>query len=364
MEVLFNDLKRGFGLYQPEYEEKALQILRSGWYVLGNEVKSFELEFAAANSVRNCIGVDNGLNAISLGLRALGIGQGDEIILQANSYIATVLAITHNNAVPVFVEPDAYFNIDAAKIEEKVTSKTKAVLVTHLYGQASEMDRIVEICERNNLTLVEDCAQAHFAEYQNRCVGSFGRIGCFSFYPTKNLGGFGDAGAVITNDDELAQKIRTLRNYGSNKKYHNEVAGFNNRLDEIQAGLLRIKLKHMNELREKRNAIAERYLLGIKNPSIILPKIRKNATHIWHLFVIRTTERDKLRDFLQKHGIGADVHYPIPSHLSIAYKELGYSMGAFPLTEKYANTVLSLPIFDGMNQEEAEYVISVINNYK
>lgn len=364
MEVLFNDLRRGYELYQAEYEEKALNVLRSGWYILGNEVRCFEEEFAVAHSIQNCVGVDNGLNAISLGLLALEIGLGDEVILQANSYVATVLAVTHNCAVPVFVEPDEYYNIDVAKIEEKITPKTKAVIVTHLYGQASEMDRIVEICSKHNLFLIEDCAQAHFAEYKNKFVGTFGCVGCFSFYPTKNLGGFGDGGAAITNDDTLAQKIRTLRNYGSNRKYYNEVAGFNNRLDEMQAGLLRVKLAHFPELKSKRNEIAQRYLSGINNPAVILPRVRTSATHIWHLFVIRLAEREELREYLRKKGIVSDVHYPIPPHLSEAYKMQGYSAGDFPLTEEYANTVVSLPIFDGMKVEEADYVIEAINQYQ
>ena len=364
MKISFNDLKRGFELYKAEYEEAALRVLRSGWYILGDEVKSFEDEFAKANEIKHCVGVDNGLNAIALGIHSLGISYGDEVILQANTYIATVLGITHNNATPVFVEPDEFYNIDASKIEEKITSKTKAVLVTHLYGQAAEMNKIVQICRRHKLFLIEDCAQAHFAEYKGQKIGTFGHLGFFSFYPTKNLGGFGDGGAVITNDDTLAQSLRVLRNYGSNRKYYNETVGNNSRLDELQAGLLRVKLLHIRELEMGRNEIASKYLDGIKNQAVMLPKVRKGSTHIWHLFVVRNNNRDKFRKFLHDNDIVTDIHYPVPPHLSVAYKHLGYTSGDFPITEEYADTVVSLPIFNGMKTEEVEYVISVVNQYQ
>lgn len=364
MKVLFNDLQRGYNLYKAEYEEKALSILRSGWYILGEEVKSFEAEFAKANRTDHCVGVDNGLNAIALSLLALGISEGDEVIVQSNSYIATVLAVTHVNAVPVFVEPDEYYNINSAKVEEKITPKTKAVLITHLYGQASEMDQIVEICKKNSLYLIEDCAQAHFAEYRGQFVGTFGDLGCFSFYPTKNLGGFGDGGAVITKDSSLAQKIKTLRNYGSSKKYVNEMIGFNSRLDELQAGLLRVKLAHYDELKIQRSAIAEKYLNEINNPAVFLPKVREGSTSIWHLFVVRTKNRESFREYLLEQGISTDVHYPIPPHLSEAYQYLGYEKGSFPIAEEYSNSEVSIPIFGGMHLEEVEYVIAAINRYK
>lgn len=363
MEILFNDLRRSYNQYQREYEEKALQILRSGWYILGEEVRKFEEEFAGANSAKYCVGVDNGLNAISLALKALGIGQGDEVILQANSYIATVLAVTHNQAAPVFVEPDEYFNIDGNRIEEKITAKTKAILITHLYGQASDMDRILAICRKHQLFLVEDCAQAHFAEYNNQFVGVFGQFGCFSFYPTKNIGAFGDGGAVITGDPELAEKIRILRNYGSHKKYAHQVVGYNNRLDELQAGLLRVKLSHCREINAERKKIAEYYLDHIRNPGVVLPRTRPNATHVWYLFVVRVADRERFRDHLANRGIHTEIHYPIPPHLSDAYRDLGFSRGDFPLAEEYADTVVSLPIFAGMTIEETDHVISSINEY-
>ncbi|MBR0599533.1 DegT/DnrJ/EryC1/StrS family aminotransferase [Sinanaerobacter chloroacetimidivorans] len=364
MIVPFNDLQRGYNLFQAEYESKALEILRSGWYILGQEVKCFENEFSEANEVKYCVGVDNGLNALTLSLLALGIETGDEVIVQSNTYIATVLAVTHNHAIPVFVEPDKYYNIDVNRIEEKITSKTKAILVTHLYGQASQMERIVELCDKYKLFLVEDCAQAHFAQYNNQNVGTFGQIGCFSFYPTKNLGGFGDGGAVLTNNEVLATKIATLRNYGSNKKYNNEIEGFNSRLDELQAGLLRIKLKHFNDLKRNRIKIAERYLQGIDNSIVYLPNVRKGSTSIWHLFVVRVENRKRFRKYLQDYGITTEIHYPIPPYLSDAYMYLQYQTGDYPLAEEYANTVVSLPIFDGMTLAEVDYVINIINQFR
>ena len=363
MKVPFNDLGKQFYQFQEEYEKKALEVLRSGWYILGKEVESFEEEFSGFIGCKYCIGVDNGLNALVLAFRALEIHSGDEVIVQSNTYIASVMGITMNGATPVFVEPDEFYNIDADKIEEKITKNTKAVLVTHLYGQASNMEKIVKICKKYNLYLVEDCAQSHGAKFNNIQTGNFG-IGCFSFYPSKNLGAFGDAGAVTTNDERIAEKIKILRNYGSEKRYYNKFVGYNSRLDELQAGLLRVKLAHLEELTDERRKIAEKYLKGINNKYVILPKVRENATHIWHLFVIKSEKRDDLQGYLSKNGIGSVIHYPIPPHLSEAYNYLGYSVGDFPIAENYAQEVLSLPLYNGMKDEEAEYVINVINNYK
>ena len=267
-----------------------------------------------------------------------------------------------NGATPVFVEPDEFFNMDMDKVEEKITPKTKAILVTHLYGQASTMERVIEICKKHNLKLVEDCAQSHGAQFDGKMTGSFG-VGCFSFYPSKNLGAFGDGGAIATNDDELAQKIKVLRNYGSEKRYYNQVVGYNSRLDEIQAGFLRVKLSHLNKLTEERKRIAKRYINEIKNPLIELPKVREKSTHIWHLFVIKCKNRDKLQQYLSEHGIGTVIHYPIPPHMSEAYKYLGIEKGQLPTTEKYAETVLSIPMYNGMKDEEIEYVIDILNKY-
>lgn len=361
--IMPNRLDRGFYLYQDEFEAKALEVLRSGWYILGNEVKSFENEFAQYVGAKHCVGLASGLDALWIAFRILGIGAGDEVIVQGNTYIASVMGITMNGATPVFVEPDEYYNIDASKIEEKITEKTKAILVVHLYGQASNMAPIVKICKKHNLRLVEDCAQAHGAKFDGQQIGTFGDIGCFSFYPSKNLGAFGDAGAITTNNDKIAEDTRVFRNYGSEKRYYNKIVGANSRLDEIQAGFLRIRLKHLDELAEEKKRICERYLNEIHNKIIELPKIRQGATHIWHQFVIRTLFRDELIHYLDNMGIGTIIHYPIPPHLSEAYKYLGIKEGSLPITEKYAKTVLSIPLYNGMTKEELDYVIDAINAF-
>ena len=361
--IMPNRLDRGFYMYQKEFEDKALEVLRSGWYVLGNEVKSFENEFAKYVGSKHCVGLASGLDALWIAFRILGIGKGDEVIVQGNTYIASVMGITMNGATPVFVEPDEYFNMDASKIEEKITDKTKAVLVVHLYGQASNMGPIVDICKKHNLRLVEDCAQAHGAEFNGQQIGTFGDIGCFSFYPSKNLGAFGDAGAITTNDDKIAEDVRVFRNYGSEKRYYNKVVGANSRLDEIQAGFLRVRLGHLDELAEEKKRICERYLKELHNDKIELPKIREGATHIWHQFVIRCKDRDGLMKYLDDKGIGTIIHYPIPPHLSEAYQYLGMKEGSLPITEDYAKTVLSIPLYNGMTSEEQDYVIKTINEF-
>lgn len=362
--VPVNNLKNGFELYKEELENKALEVLRSGWYILGNEVKQFEKEFSEVIGTKYCVGVDNGLNAISLGIRALGITIGDEVLVQANTYIATVLGITINGATPVFVEPTEYYNMDPNKIEELITRSTKAVLVTHLYGQATEMKKIIEICEKYNLFLLEDCAQSHYAKYDNQMTGTFGVMGFFSFYPTKNLGAFGDAGAVVTNDKELAYKIQMLRNYGSVIRYENMVEGYNSRLDELQAGLLRVKLKHLTDSTKEREYIASRYLNEMTNPLVKLPRVAHLATHVWHLFVVEVTERDRFREYLASQGVDTDIHYKTPPHLSVAYKRLGHSRGDLPITETIVDKIVSLPIYNGMTDEEIETVIAAVNSYE
>lgn len=363
MEVSANRLDRGFYQYQQEFEDKALQVLRSGWYVLGNEVKSFEEEFAAYTGGKYCVGLASGLDALWIAFRILGIGKGDEVIVQGNTYIASVMGITMNGATPVFVEPDEYFNIDASKIEEKITDKTKAILVVHLYGQASNMGPIVEIAKKHNLRLVEDCAQSHGAKFRGQMTGTFGDIGCFSFYPSKNLGAFGDAGAIVTNDAKIAEDVRIFRNYGSEKRYYNKVVGANSRLDEMQAGLLRVRLKHLPELEAEKRKICERYLNELKNDAVILPKVREGATHIWHQFVIRSKNRDDLMAYLKENGVGTIIHYPIPPHLSEAYQYLNMKKGDLPITECCADEVLSIPLYNGMTEEEQSYVIDKINSY-
>lgn len=363
MKIPFNTLDRQFFMYQKEYEEKALEVLRSGWYVLGKEVEKFEKSFANYIGVKYSVGIDNGLNALVLAFRALEIKKGDEVIVQGNTFIASVMGITMNGATPVFVEPDEYFNVDVDKIEEKITEKTKAICVVHLYGQSSNMEKILELCKKYKLKLVEDCAQSHGSIYNGIKTGSFGDIGCFSFYPGKNLGCFGDGGAITTNNSELAEKIKVLRNYGSEEKYHNKYVGYNARLDELQAGLLNVKLKHLEELTAQRVKIANRYINEIKNPLVLLPKVRKNTTSVWHLFVIQVKNREKFMKYLSDNGIGVAIHYPIPPHLSKAYEDLGYKTGDFEITEKYAETIVSLPLYNGMTEEEQNYVVEKINEY-
>ncbi len=364
MKIMPNRLDRGFFLYQEEFEEKAIEVLRSGWYVLGKEVSSFEEEFAHYTGGKYCVGLASGLDALWIAFRVLGIGAGDEVIVQGNTYIASVMGITINGATPVFVEPDEYYNIDAAKIEEKITSRTKAILVVHLYGQASNMDPIMKIARQYNLRVVEDCAQSHGACFDGQMTGTFGDIGCFSFYPSKNLGAFGDGGAIVTNDADLADKVRVFRNYGSEKRYYNRVVGTNSRLDEIQAGLLRVRLSHMRELEEDKKRICSRYLQELKNENIHLPAVREGATHIWHQFVIRVERRQELIDYLNEKEIGTIIHYPIPPHLSEAYQYLKIGRGSLPITECYADTVLSIPLYNGMTEDEQDYVIEAINRFE
>ena len=361
MQIKCNVLDRLFQMYQSEYEQAALRVLRSGWYVLGNEVRQFEEECARFTGRKYCVGLNSGLDALIMSVRALGIGEGDEVIVQANTYIATVLGITENGAIPVFVEPDEYFNIDAGKIEQAITDRTKAIMVTHLYGQASNMAPITAIASKHHLEIIEDCAQSHGACFDGKMTGTFGISGCFSFYPTKNLGAFGDAGAIVTDDKAFADKIRMMRNYGSKVKYHNEIEGVNSRLDEMQAALLRVKLTHLQELNDERKILAKRYREGITNPQVILPGVRDGAESIYHQYVIRCTGRDALQKTLEQSGIQTQIHYPIPPHLAKCYVYLGHRKGEYPITEAYADEVLSLPIYTGMTFAEQDYVIEQIN---
>ena len=364
MNIPANRLDRGFYQYQDEFEAKALEVLRSGWYVLGKEVAEFEKEFAAYCGAKYCVGLASGLDALWIAFRVLGIGEGDEVIVQGNTYIASVMGITINGATPVFVEPDAFYNIDVTKIEEKITERTKAILVVHLYGQASNMIEIMRLAEKYNLRVVEDCAQSHGAKWNGKMTGTFGDVGCFSFYPSKNLGAFGDGGAVVINDEVLDKKFRVFRNYGSEKRYHNMIIGANSRLDEMQAALLRVRLSHLDEINAERADIAAAYTAAINNEKVLLPQIRTGASSVFHQYVVRTDDRDKFINYLQDRGIGTIIHYPIPPHLAEAYQYLGYEKGAYPITEAYADTVLSLPMYTGMTQEEIKYVIDVINEYK
>lgn len=361
--IMPNRLDRGFYQYQDEFEKKAVEVLRSGWYVLGREVENFEIEFADYVGAKHCVGLASGLDALWIAFRILGIGQGDEVIVQGNTYIASVMGITINGAKPVFVEPDEFYNMDASKIEDKINDHTKAILVVHLYGQASNMAPIVELCKKHHLRLVEDCAQAHGAKYNGKQVGTFGDIGCYSFYPSKNLGAFGDGGAIVTNDDKIAGDTKIFRNYGSEKRYYNKVVGANSRLDELQAGLLRVRLKHLEELAAEKSRICDKYLSELKNEKFELPRVRDGATHIWHQFVVRSEYRDELMKYLDENGIGTIIHYPIPPHLSEAYSYLGVKEGELPITERYAKTVLSIPLYNGMHEDEQEYIIKIMNRF-
>lgn len=363
MKIMPNRLDRGFHQYQQEFEEKALEVLRSGWYVLGKEVSSFEEEFAAFVGAKYCVGVASGLDALWMAFRILGIGAGDEVIVQGNTYIASVMGITMNGATPIFVEPNEYFAIDTSKIEEKITEKTKAILVVHLYGQASKMDDIVALCKKYDLRLVEDCAQSHGACFQGQMTGTFGDIGCFSFYPSKNIGAFGDGGAIVTNDAQIARDMKVYRNYGSEKRYYNKVVGTNSRLDEMQAGLLRVRLNHVDEIIAERRKIAERYIKELNNKKIVLPKMQEGADSVWHQFVIRCKERDALIKYLDEHGIGTIIHYPIPPHLAEAYEYLGLQEGDFPITECCAREVLSIPMYNGMTEAEQSETIKWLNAF-
>jgi len=364
MKILANRMDLGFLQHQGEYESKALEVLRSGWYILGKELKEFEEKFAAYQEAEYCAGLASGLDALWIGCKMLGIGAGDEVIVQGNTYIASVMGITMNGATPVFVEPDQYYQIDADKIEEKITSRTKAIMVVHLYGHVTDMDKITAICTKHHLLLVEDCAQAHGASWKGKKVGTFGNIGCFSFYPTKNLGAFGDAGAVISNDRELIEKIKVFRNYGSEKHYYNRVVGANSRLDEIQAGLLNVRLKYMDEITDERKKLAERYQNEIHNSRVILPQERPGSNNVWHQYVIRVKNRNDIEEYLKEKEISTIIHYPIPPHLSEAYSSMGFKKGDFPITEEYADTVLSIPMYNGMTQSEQQYVIDMINQFR
>lgn len=363
MTILPNNLKRQFELHAAEYEQKALEVLRGGWYVLGKEVEGFEREFADYLGAKRCVGLASGLDALWIAFRLLGVGEGDEVLVCANAYIACVMGITINGASPVFVEPDEYGNLDASRLEAAVTPHTKAVLAVHLFGQACDMDAVMDCARRHGLLVVEDCAQSHGTHWRGRAVGTLGDAGCFSFYPTKGCGAFGDGGALVTNSDKLAEDCKMFRNYGSRVRYQNEVVGANSRLDELQAGLLRVKLGHLGELNAERVRIAGRYLRELQNPLVELPRVRPGSDSTWHQFVIHCTRRDALREYLAARGIGTIIHYPIPPYLSEAYAYLGHKRGDFPLAERFADEVLSLPMYNGMTAEEQDLVIDTVNAF-
>lgn len=365
MRVAFND----FEPMQRELKEQMLaafqRVYERSWYIDGVERKIFEESYACYCGTRYCIGVGNGLEAIRLILQGMDIGYGDEVIVPATTFIATALAVTYVGAVPVFVEvnPDTY-TIDCDRIEEKITERTKAIIAVHLYGQTCDMDRIREIAERHGLKVIEDSAQAHGALYKGRKAGSLGDAAAFSFYPGKNLGALGDAGAVTTNDEVLAEKIRALANYGSDKKYHHIYKGTNSRLDELQAAFLSEKLKKLDQWNAWRKKAAERYLKEIRNKALILPKTEDYADPVWHIFAIRTKKRDALEQWLNDAGIGTTIHYPIPMHLQGAYDDLHMPEGSFPIAEMIAAEELSIPMYYGITDEQISYVIDRLNEWE
>lgn len=349
---------------EKELREAINRVFDASWYIDGIEDEKFEEEFASFCNTKYCVGCGNGLDAIILSLKALGIKEGDEIIIPSNTYIATALAVTYVGATPVMVEPRIEtYNINPDKIEEKITSKTKVIIPVHLYGQSCEMDKIIEIANKNNLFVIEDCAQAHGATYKGKLIGTFGDIACFSFYPGKNLGAFGDAGAIVTNNKELADKIRAIGNYGSDYKYHHIYKGVNSRLDEMQAAVLRAKIPSLNKVNNNRRQIANRYLSEINNPKIELPFVDENCEHVWHIFGIRCNEREKLEKYLNECGIKTNKHYPIPMHMQECYKDLGIKEGELPIAEKISLTELSIPMYYGMKDEEIQYVIDTLNKF-
>ena len=339
------------------------RVYDSHWYIQGQELAQFETEYAQLNHTKYAVGVSNGLDALVLALRSLHIGPGDEVIVPSNTYIATALAVSHVGATPVFVEPRMEtYNINPELIVHAITKKTKAIMPVHLYGQAREMDAIMEIAKANNLYVVEDNAQAHLSSYNGKLTGSFGDVNGTSFYPGKNLGALGDAGAVTTNNEELANRIKTLRNYGSAVKYYNEEIGYNNRLDEMQAAFLRVKLNYLEEWTNQRKEIAQWYneALQMRN-DLVLPLVNKSADHVYHLYVVRTSNREKLQQELNEKGIQTMIHYPVPPHLQKAYKNLGYKEGDFPIAEEIARTCLSLPVWPGMDNDSVLNVTTSIN---
>lgn len=363
MKVPFLDLKSPYIELKDELDAAYRRVMESGWYILGQEVEAFEAEFTAYCETKHCIGVANGLDALHLIVRAYGIGPGDEVIVPSNTYIATWLAVTHAGATPVPVEPDdRTYNIDPTKIEQAITPKTKAIMVVHLYGQTADMDPINAIARKHGLKVVEDCAQAHGARYKGRRAGSLGDAAGFSFYPGKNLGAIGDGGAITTSDNELADRLKVLRNYGSLIKYQNDVVGFNSRLDELQAAFLRVKLAKLDEWNERRKQIAAEYLDQLKaNTNLVLPFVPDWADPVWHLFVVRVQKREEVQKKLVEAGIGTMIHYPIPPHLQKAYAELGSVKGRFPIAEIIHDEVLSLPMGPSIPPAHVDIVTEAVN---
>lgn len=362
--VKFLNMKPMHDKIKDEIMQAIEKVYDSNWYILGKEVEAFEEEFAAYCGTKYGIGVGNGLEALHLILRGYGIGEGDEVIVPSNTYIATALAVSYAGATPVFVEPNnRTYNIDPSLIEASITDKTKAIMAVHLYGQPCEMDPINNIAKKYNLKVIEDNAQSQGATYKGRKTGSLGDAAGISFYPGKNLGALGDAGAITTNDKELADKIKALRNYGSNKKYYNEYKGYNSRLDEIQAAILRVKLRYLDEWNTYRREVANSYLNRIDNESIVLPYVHEDTNPVWHQFIIRTNDRENLQKYLEELGIITMIHYPVPIHKQEAYSEYSNIIGKLPLAESIADEILSLPIYPEMSKVDIDKIIDGINQY-
>lgn len=356
-ENLYCSNKIFFGEYKKSFEE----TLNSGWFILGKNVESFEKHFASYHNSKYCFGVASGLDALLLSLKAFEFEEGSEVIVPSNTYIATILSILHAGLKPVLVEPDiATYNIDPKKIEQSITANTKAIMIVHLYGKSCAMDEIISICKKHNLKLIEDCAQSHGAKYKGKLTGTFGEFGAFSFYPTKNLGALGDAGAILLNDDSLAVIIKRLRNYGSDVKYYNEVIGYNSRLDETQAGFLSIKLKKLDEINEHKRKLAKIYLENLKS-DFIKPVVDENYFDVYHIFNVRHKKRDKLREFLLNNEIKTDIHYPVAPHKQIAMKNI--ISGSYPISEEIHNTTLSLPCSFGHTEDEIYKVVEMMNKF-
>ena len=358
------NVKENYNLFAKEYEEAIFRSVDSGQYILGSELEKFEKNFAAYLGVKHCVGLNSGTDALLFAIRSLNIHEGDEVILPASTYIASTLGITENGATPVYVDSteDTYL-IDVNQIEKRITNRTKAILPVHLYGQSCDMDTIEKIAKKYGLYIIEDCAQSHGSCWNQHYTGTQGTIGCFSFYPTKPLGALGDAGAIVTNDDDLADKIRMLRNYGSKVKYYNESIGRNSRLDEIQAAILSVGLKHLDESNENRQAIAKRYLLEIKNDKVRLPYIAAKASHVFHLFPLLVDDQKRFNAYMLSKGIRTQVHYPIPPFMAECFSAQGHEWEEFPNASNLSKHEVSIPIYSGMKMEYVDFVIKVINEY-
>ena len=359
--IFYENLFESNKKFLDEYTKKFQQVLSSGWFILGSNVETFQKDFANYHNSKYCIGVASGLDALTLSLLSSEIPEGSEVIVPSNTYIATILSILHAKMKPVLVEPDiATYNIDPVKIEEKISSKTKAIMVVHLYGKSCQMDLILQLCKKYNLILIEDCAQSHGAKFKNKLTGTFGEFGAFSFYPTKNLGALGDAGAVITDSEIFAERLKKLRNYGSSKKYFNDVIGFNSRLDELQAAFLSVKLKYLDEINLHKRKLAKIYLDNLKD-DFIKPMVNEDFYDVYHIFNVRHPKRDNLKDYLLKNEILTDIHYPVSPHKQKAMQEI--IEGDYPISEEIHNTILSLPCSYGHSEDDIYKVVEVMNKF-